>query len=170
MNPEQNISINDSFNLTDIPIAEKSDWLIRHIKKVISDNPKLYYVATKVACITPNMISNFSFSSRLPRQLDSDIVEVCTPHEFLYKNVVKPYIKHMIEDFNDKRVINNLSDEILEISRALFSKYSNIYNLICSRYPYVFVDDFENVDSFTVDFLNGLKKAGVVVGTVSYKN
>lgn len=167
MKPEQSISIDDSFNLTDIPIAEKSDWLIRHIKKVISDNPKLYYVATKVACITPSMISTFSFSSRL--KLDNDIAEVCTPHEFLYKNIVKPYIKHVMEDFSDKHVINNLSDEILEISRTLFSKYSNIYNLIRRGYPYVFVDDFENVDSFTVDLLNGLKKAGVVVGTVSYK-
>lgn len=60
-------------------------------------------------------------------------------------------------------------DDILYFSYILLSRFPNIYKLIKARYPYVFVDEFQDTTPFIVDFLTQLGNDGVVVGVVGDK-
>lgn len=60
-------------------------------------------------------------------------------------------------------------DDILYFSYVLLSRFSNIYKLIKARYPYVFVDEFQDTVPFVVDFLTQLGNEGVIVGVVGDK-
>lgn len=60
-------------------------------------------------------------------------------------------------------------DDILYFSFILLSRYPNIYKLIKAKYPYIFVDEFQDTIPFVVDFLTQLGKEGVIVGVVGDK-
>ena len=60
-------------------------------------------------------------------------------------------------------------DDILYFSYILLLRYPNIYKLIKARYPYVFVDEFQDTVPFVVDFLTQVGKEGVIVGVVGDK-
>ena len=60
-------------------------------------------------------------------------------------------------------------DDILYFSYILLSRYPNIYNLIKAKYPYIFVDEFQDTVPFVVDFLTQLGNVGVIVGVVGDK-
>ena len=60
-------------------------------------------------------------------------------------------------------------DDILYFSCILLSRYPNIYKLIKAKYPYIFVDEFQDTIPFVVDFLTQLGKEGVIVGVVGDK-
>lgn len=60
-------------------------------------------------------------------------------------------------------------DDILYFSYVLLSRYPNIYKLIKARYPYIFVDEFQDTVPFVVDFLTQLGTEGVIVGVVGDK-
>lgn len=60
-------------------------------------------------------------------------------------------------------------EDILYLSFVLLSRYPNIYNLIKAKYPYVFVDEFQDTVPFVVDFLDELGKRGVIIGVVGDK-
>lgn len=60
-------------------------------------------------------------------------------------------------------------DDILYFSYILLSRYPNICKLIKSKYPYVFVDEFQDTVPFVVDFLTQLGNDGVIVGVVGDK-
>ena len=60
-------------------------------------------------------------------------------------------------------------DDILYFSYILLSRYSNIYKLIKAKYPYIFVDEFQDTIPFVVDFLSQLGNDGVIVGVVGDK-
>lgn len=60
-------------------------------------------------------------------------------------------------------------DDILYFSYILLSKYPNIYILIKARYPYIFVDEFQDTIPFVVDLLTKLANEGVIVGVVGDK-
>ncbi len=60
-------------------------------------------------------------------------------------------------------------DDILYFSYILFSRYPNIYKLIKAKYPYIFVDEFQDTIPFVVDFLTQLGNEGVIVGGVGDK-
>lgn len=60
-------------------------------------------------------------------------------------------------------------DDILYFSCILLSRYPNIYILIKARYPYVFVDEFQDTIPFVVDLLAKLGNEGVIVGVVGDK-
>lgn len=60
-------------------------------------------------------------------------------------------------------------DDILYFSYILLSRYPNIYKLIKARYPYIFVDEFQDTIPFVVDFLSQLGVEGVIVGVVGDK-
>ena len=60
-------------------------------------------------------------------------------------------------------------DDILYFSYILLSRYPNIYILIKARYPYIFVDEFQDTIPFVVDFLTKLGNEGVIVGVVGDK-
>lgn len=60
-------------------------------------------------------------------------------------------------------------EDILYLSFVLLSRYPNIYYLIKAKYPYVFVDEFQDTVPFVVDFLDELGKRGVIIGVVGDK-
>lgn len=60
-------------------------------------------------------------------------------------------------------------DDILYFSYILLSRYHNIYKLIKAKYPYIFVDEFQDTVPFVVDFLTQLGNDGVIVGVVGDK-
>ncbi|RRD75279.1 ATP-dependent helicase [Alloprevotella sp. OH1205_COT-284] len=60
-------------------------------------------------------------------------------------------------------------DDILYFSYILLSRYPNIYKLIKAKYPYIFVDEFQDTIPFVVDFLSQLGNDGVIVGVVGDK-
>ena len=60
-------------------------------------------------------------------------------------------------------------DDILYFSYVLLSRYPNIYKLIKARYPYIFVDEFQDTIPFVVDFLTQLGTEGVIIGVVGDK-
>ncbi|MCQ2336047.1 MAG: ATP-dependent helicase [Paludibacteraceae bacterium] len=60
-------------------------------------------------------------------------------------------------------------DDILYFSYVLLSKFPNIYKLIKAKYPYIFVDEFQDTVPFVVDFLSQLGNEGVIVGVVGDK-
>lgn len=60
-------------------------------------------------------------------------------------------------------------DDILYFSYILFSRYPIIYKLLKAKYPYVFVDEFQDTVPFVVDFLTQLGNEGVIVGVVGDK-
>lgn len=60
-------------------------------------------------------------------------------------------------------------DDILYFSYILLSRYPNIYTLIKARYPYIFVDEFQDTVPFVIDFLSQLGNERVIVGVVGDK-
>lgn len=60
-------------------------------------------------------------------------------------------------------------DDILYFSYILLSRYPNIYKLIKARYPYIFVDEFQDTIPFVIDFLTQLGNEGVIEGVVGDK-
>lgn len=60
-------------------------------------------------------------------------------------------------------------DDILYFSYILLSRYPNIYKLIKARYPYIFVDEFQDTIPFVIDFLTQLGNEGVIIGVVGDK-
>lgn len=60
-------------------------------------------------------------------------------------------------------------DDIMYFSYILIKRYPNIYNLLKAKYPYIFVDEFQDTVPFVMDFLVGLGNEGVIVGVVGDK-
>ena len=60
-------------------------------------------------------------------------------------------------------------DDILYFSYILLSRYPNISKLIKARYPYIFVDEFQDTIPFVIDFLTQLGNEGVIEGVVGDK-
>lgn len=247
---EQPIHIDKPFKVSAGPGAGKTHWLISHIRNVVRNSHKLD-VVKKIACITYTNVGTDTIVSRL--DIESDVVEVCTIHSFLYTNVVSPYVHLVAREFelklNDLVVIDDSNfksegvasyvlnhmgkswfdtniylkglesamwryenhkykhykpkypqvyyvkgnkryvgndwyigfrqwlwargyisfDDILFFSYVLLSKYPNIYKLIKAKYPYIFVDEFQDTVPFVVDFLTQLGSEGVIVGVVGDK-
>lgn len=60
-------------------------------------------------------------------------------------------------------------DDILYVSWLIFGKYPQVYKLLKARYPYFFVDEFQDTIPFVVDFLQRMGSEGTIVGVVGDK-
>ena len=60
-------------------------------------------------------------------------------------------------------------DDILYVSWLIFGKYPQAYKLLQARYPYFFVDEFQDTIPFVVDFLQRMGNEGTIVGVVGDK-
>jgi len=60
-------------------------------------------------------------------------------------------------------------DDILYVSWLIFGKYPQAYKLLQARYPYFFVDEFQDTIPFVVDFLERMGNEGTIVGVVGDK-
>lgn len=93
---EQFIGPETCFKLCAGPGAGKTTFLINHVNNVIANSSRLT-LGKKVACITYTNIGVETIVKRLDNALAE--VEVSTIHSFLYKQVVKPYLWVIEEDF-----------------------------------------------------------------------
>ena len=91
------IPIEQHFRISAGPGAGKTYWLINHIKHVLNISSRLH-ISRKIACITYTNIATETILSRLGQC--SDRVEVSTIHSFLYRNIVKPYIHLIANDYS----------------------------------------------------------------------
>lgn len=60
-------------------------------------------------------------------------------------------------------------DDILYVSWLIFGKYPQVYKLLQARYPYFFVDEFQDTIPFVMDFLERMGNEGTIVGVVGDK-
>ena len=60
-------------------------------------------------------------------------------------------------------------DDILYISWLIFIKYSNLYTLLRAKYPYIYVDEFQDTIPFVNDFLLCMGEQGTTIGVVGDK-
>lgn len=91
------IPIEQHFKVEAGPGAGKTHWLINHIKNVLHKSSRLG-VTKKIACITYTNVAADTIRERLGVQAYR--VEVSTIHSFIYRNIVKPYVKFIANDYN----------------------------------------------------------------------
>ncbi|MBY0486133.1 MAG: UvrD-helicase domain-containing protein [Flavobacteriaceae bacterium] len=148
----------------------------------------------KIACITYTNIAKDQITERLDF---NDLVEVSTIHEFLWF-IIKNYqqnLKTEILDYNEsdtKKHISGLEDviedtrieysqygrkfekgqltheDILHFSNKLFSNFPKISKLVANKFPYIFIDEYQDTELRTVeiflDYLRQLNNGKVVIG------
>lgn len=78
------------------PGAGKTYWLANNIKHILINSNRLGK-SRKIGCITHTNTAAETLLNRL--NLSTDKISVSTIHSFLYKNVVKPYISFVANDF-----------------------------------------------------------------------
>lgn len=120
------IDIEKPFKLVAGPGAGKTTFLVNHIKNILMHSKRLSKTR-KIACITYTNIGVETIISRLKDSLDN--IEVGTIHNFLYKNIVKPYLWVLDEkyEFNHKNIDGH--DEIIPTYSILeeFKKEAKAY-------------------------------------------
>ncbi len=79
------------------PGAGKTHWLVNHIKEVLHTSERLDK-SRKVACITYTNTAVDIIRDRLGSS--SNQVEVSTIHSFLYRNIIKPYMHFIANDYD----------------------------------------------------------------------
>lgn len=105
------IPIEQYFRVSAGPGAGKTHWLVNHIKSILYSSSRLYKTR-KIACITYTNIAVATILTRLGSS--SDRVEVSTIHRFLYKHIVKPYVKFIADSYElDVRKMDGHDDIIL---------------------------------------------------------
>ena len=78
------------------PGAGKTYWLANNIKHILNNSNRLGK-SRKIGCITHTNTAVDTLINRL--NLTTDKISVSTIHSFLYKNVVKPYISFIANDY-----------------------------------------------------------------------
>ena len=79
------------------PGAGKTTLLANHIQEIIKKSEKISDLR-KVACITYTNIAVETLKKRLGMAID--YVEIATIHNFFYKNIVKPYLWVLSDEYN----------------------------------------------------------------------
>ena len=84
------------------PGAGKTFWLAEHTKNVIRRSKKVHPLA-RIAVISYTNIA----ADELRQKIGKDAVkaEIGTIHNFLYRNVIKPYL-HLVKNSNGQMVVN----------------------------------------------------------------
>lgn len=92
----EKIDFEKHFKLCAGPGAGKTTFIINHIYNIINNSKRISKVR-KIACITYTNIAVDTIKKRLENSID--YVEVNTIHSFLYKNVVKPYLWALKDEY-----------------------------------------------------------------------
>ncbi|WP_414150385.1 UvrD-helicase domain-containing protein [Acetobacterium carbinolicum] len=105
---KQKIKIDNHFKVIAGPGAGKTTFVVSHIKNIIEKSDKISDLR-KIACITYTNVGVESITAKLGDAYES--TEVSTIHSFLYKNVVKPYLWILSDDYEfDLKNINGHDD------------------------------------------------------------
>jgi DNA helicase-2/ATP-dependent DNA helicase PcrA len=173
----------------------KTWTLIESLKFLLeTKSEELEKQSQKIACITYTNIAKDQIIERLDF---NDLVEVSTIHEYLW-SIIKNYqqnLKTEILNYNEsdsRKHISGLEDiienipieysqygrkfekgrltheDILHFSNVLFSNFPKISKLVANKFPYVFIDEYQDTEPRTVDifldYLRELNKGKVVIG------
>lgn len=129
-NSDELIDIETNFKLCAGPGAGKTRFLINHIKNVLANSTRLTKVK-KIACITYTNIGVETITNRLDNSINE--VEVSTIHSFLYKNVVKPYLWILNDEYDIPLEDVDGHDEIIPTYTMLDDWTQRVNN---SRFSY----------------------------------
>lgn len=149
-----------SFNVT---VDDYIGCFVSRAKDLISKSEKLH-VVRQIACIT----SCYNIHEIKAAFGISSIVDIFTFNRFLYENVVRPYRHFLTLKVSDYEELTTCGiDDTIILSKILFDKFPNLYTLIKSRYPYIFIVGYKNNTPYVDACLDKLKEAGVVVGIIN---
>lgn len=116
------IPIEQCFKVNAGPGAGKTYFLVNHIKNVIQNSNRLSRVR-KVACITYTNTAVNIILNRLGSGI-TDKIDICTIHSFLYRNIIKPYVHFIAQDYDlDYRKINEYTE--FSINKTFINEWLN---------------------------------------------
>ncbi|MDD3940347.1 MAG: UvrD-helicase domain-containing protein [Candidatus Pacebacteria bacterium] len=157
----------------------KTWTLIESIKYVLKNKAEeLKKNNQKIICITYTNVAADEIKNRIENNL---LVNISTIHDFLW-NLIKDYqyeLKEEIVECNkeSKTPIEGLEDIIFEkdiryfgygrnfekgiithddvilIASKIFDKYNKIVNIVINKYPFIFIDEYQDTQPETVDIL-----------------
>jgi len=174
------IKQNKSFILEAGAGSGKTWTLIESLKYILTESStELEKQNRQVVCITYTNVAKNQIEERINY---SSLVLVLTIHDFLWR-VIKNYqkeLKLLILDYNEKKAKNPISgldkmlekafieytaygrdftqgrishEEIIEFSSGLFKTYPKISKIVGDKFPYIFIDEFQDTDERTVSLL-----------------
>lgn len=114
------IDFENNFKVEAGPGAGKTHFLSNNIKNIVQNSKRLSQ-SRKVACITYTNTAVEILLKKLGRNI-SDRVEVSTIHSFLYKNIIKPYLSFIADEYEVKYQKVKGHDEF-EIKRDYIKKW-----------------------------------------------
>jgi DNA helicase-2/ATP-dependent DNA helicase PcrA len=166
-------NIEHHFKVIAGPGAGKTRWLCNHIKNVLNKSERLKK-SRKIACIT---YTNIGVEAILKKIGDSiDKVEVSTIHSFLYKNIVKPYIFILKDDFGfDPSKIDGHYEltpskgfviEWLKRTKQFYIDYKKSFNQIIQILCDIYWKNLENDNELELVFRHNWQKK---IGNYSIK-
>lgn len=156
-------------------------WILIESLKYITEtqSEKLERENKQIACITYTNVAKDEIIDRID---NNPLVLVLTIHEFLWL-VMKNYqkeLKNEIIKFNNadtKKSIEQLEEKIkkvnidysqygrkfdkgkithedvLEFSRIIFNTYPKISTIVANKFPYIFVDEYQDTEKRTIELL-----------------
>lgn len=127
------IDIEEHFKVTAGPGAGKTHWLVNHIDHILRESKRLGSYR-KIACITYTNIAADTITKRLNRTANR--VEVSTIHGFIYRNILKPYLSFISNEYSfDVRRMDGHDDHF--VSRAKLKEWVDAHpNLSQLRHPF----------------------------------
>lgn len=159
----------------------KTRSLVESLKYILNTEINLLEKTnSEIACITYTNVAKDEISERIDK---NPLVFVGTIHEFLWyvmknyqrelKNEILnhnnsegdnqiPDLKKKLENFKieylpqygrnfEKGRITH--DDVINFSSLIFEKYPKISKIVASKYPYIFIDEYQDTEERTIDLL-----------------
>jgi DNA helicase-2/ATP-dependent DNA helicase PcrA len=155
------IPIEQHFRVSAGPGAGKTHWLINHIKNVLYTSSRLYKTR-KIACITYTNIAVETILTRLGSS--SDRVEVSTIHSFLYKHIVKPYVKFIAAEYELNASKIDGHDDVIISRGRIINWVTNHPNASSLSHPYT-VNQLTKLEDNIAALTNWLSKLSFTFDT-----
>ena len=156
-------------------------WTLIESLKYLLNKKSAYFLSSnkRIVCITYTNVAKDEILERI----DNDpLVIGSTIHEFLW-DVIKNFQKELKQEIlllNEKdvskkieileQIISDLPieysqygrrfeegrithDDVISLSTSLFSKYPKLLKIVANKYPYIFVDEYQDTEERTVNLL-----------------
>lgn len=174
------INTNQSFIIEAGAGSGKTWTLIESLRYIIeTQGNQLEKTNKQIACITYTNVAKDEITHRID---NNSMVLVLTIHEFLW-HVIKNFQKELkteiviyntsdakkhIDDLEDKLKKVNVDysqygrkfekgrithEDVLEFSSIIFNKYSKIGNIVANKFPFIFIDEYQDTEKRTIELL-----------------